>query len=79
MPQFLPEYSSEKNYENPSIFARVIEKIKVAPFLMDHYVEVICIDVNVSAKFVNVACKMTKSVLQVSKYWQLSSVEGRSK
>jgi len=22
-----------KNYENPSIFARVIEKIKVAPFL----------------------------------------------
>jgi len=39
------------------------------------YVEVICIDVNVSAKFVNVACKMTRSVLQVSKYWQLSSVK----
>jgi len=31
--QFLAEYSSEKNYENPSIFARVIEKIKVSRFL----------------------------------------------
>jgi len=28
-----------KNYENPSIFARVIEKIKVARFFMDHGVE----------------------------------------
>jgi len=28
-----------KNYENPSIFAEVIEKIKVARFFTDHGVE----------------------------------------
>jgi len=30
-----------KKYENPSIFARVIEEIKVSRFFMDHSVDVV--------------------------------------